>query len=146
MITFINNRIYELTPVKQNTNDFKHTSRNHGQSKLSHSTFATVNACFMWKGDHGIYLCQKFLNSSIKARREFIQKKGLCFNCIKNKHMVKECTSKSMCKYCNGKHNSLLHEIKETDKIIIEIVKMIKIKAIIIIKSYHYTAMLKRMV
>ena len=70
----------------------------------------------MCQNNHGLYSCQRFLNLSIKNRKEFIQKKGLCFNCIKSKHMVKDCTSNSMCRYCESKHNSLLHETKQVDK------------------------------
>ena len=39
-----------------------------------------------------------------------VKKHSLCFNCLSPSHSAKECASKVVCRHCNGKHHSLLHD------------------------------------
>ncbi|XP_065091616.1 uncharacterized protein LOC135712588 [Ochlerotatus camptorhynchus] len=43
-----------------------------------------------------------------QQRFEFVEKHGLCINCLKGTHLGKDCSSAS-CKQCYKKHHSLLH-------------------------------------
>lgn len=43
-----------------------------------------------------------------------MKSKGLCLNCLRGKHLAKDCISRN-CKICNKRHNSLLH-IENNDK------------------------------
>lgn len=71
----------------------------------------TVAKCGNCEGDHAIYQCEEFIQLS---RRQEIQRKKLCFNCLKAGHHAKECKATN-CKHCSKRHNTLLH-IGQEDK------------------------------
>ncbi|XP_011858178.1 PREDICTED: uncharacterized protein LOC105555746 [Vollenhovia emeryi] len=70
---------------------------------------ATKLQCSCCQGNHSIYACKEFKGLSVDERVRHIKSKGLCLNCLKSKHMVKDCASGG-CKTCNKRHNSLLHK------------------------------------
>lgn len=43
----------------------------------------------------------------VNERRESVRKKGLCFNCLRNNHLVSECKSGS-CNTCKRRHHTSL--------------------------------------
>ena len=40
---------------------------------------------------------------------DFVKLKNLCFICLRSGHSIKECKSKSTCRTCKKRHNTLLH-------------------------------------
>ena len=58
---------------------------------------------------HSIARCEIFQGQSCAARKQFVQQKCLCFNCLRKGHSVKDCPSKSRCRKCNGRHHTLIH-------------------------------------
>ena len=64
---------------------------------------------------HWLTKCEWFLKSSAEARKAFIAKQKLCYNCFSNKHSARECPSKRTCNVeeCGKKHHKLLHESKK---------------------------------
>ncbi|XP_040175623.1 uncharacterized protein LOC120908545 [Anopheles arabiensis] len=46
---------------------------------------------------------------SVADRKQLVQSKGLCFNCLSPAHRLRQCTS-SGCKICQQRHHTLLHE------------------------------------
>ena len=114
LITFINNRIYELSPLKDNISDnVKNKNYQPNKMKFTHTSSVATYKCFYCQDNHAIFTCPKFIALPISKRREYVKQKSLCFNCLRSKHLVKDCNSKFSCKYCNIKHNSLLHENKD---------------------------------
>ena len=88
--------------------DIKNKSENY-QSYQS-----TSMICSFCKQSHRIYTCPKFLNLSIADKYEKVKQLRLCFNCLKEGHGIKTCTSKSTCQKCKRKHHSLLHREEPT--------------------------------
>ena len=43
-------------------------------------------------------------------RRKDAKDLKLCYNCLSNKHQIKECKSKVSCRECNKRHHTLLHD------------------------------------
>lgn len=103
------------------------SSRPSGINKINHnkkSSLATkpVNnfKCIMCAAEHSIYKCPSFLKLSPPNRYDVIKSKNLCTNCLREGHKPINCYS-CTCKYCNLKHNSLLHfnnKNESTDKIV----------------------------
>ena len=67
------------------------------------------NKCGYCGEQHQIYKCEKFLKPSVDSRNEEVRKHGLCLNCLKRGHLVKDCKLSS-CRKCGSKHNSLIHK------------------------------------
>ena len=65
--------------------------------------------CVLCKGEHKLYNCDDFKQRSVSERRRIAKRKGLCFNCLVPKHMIKECRNEGRCKICKEKHSTLLH-------------------------------------
>ncbi|KAI5715931.1 hypothetical protein M8J77_024772 [Diaphorina citri] len=58
---------------------------------------------------HLIFRCPSFVALDTAARVDFVKANNLCFNCLGSNHQVSTCSSKSGCKKCGYKHNTLLH-------------------------------------
>ncbi|XP_051172241.1 uncharacterized protein LOC127288678 [Leptopilina boulardi] len=71
----------------------------------SQSTFS----CFNCKENHVLNNCSEFLKLSIDERKEFVKKKGLCYNCLRKNHFISECKSGN-CMKCHKRHHTLLHK------------------------------------
>ena len=46
---------------------------------------------------------------NLSEKRAFVLEKGLCLNCLKGKHIVKQCPSPHSCLKCGKRHHTLLH-------------------------------------
>ena len=68
--------------------------------------------CWLCGDNHRLKDCKTFISKSIAGRKQFIKEQKLCWNCLSNKHIVKECKSKFSCLKgsCNKRHHSLIHE------------------------------------
>ena len=55
------------------------------------------------------FKCEKFKTLDFKAKNALVFNSNLCFNCLQAGHLTKDYKSKSTCKVCTSKHNSLLH-------------------------------------
>ena len=73
-----------------------------GKSRINHS-------CPKCNKDHRLYTCDSFKSLDVESRNKFVKSKNLCFNCFLSNHVVSDCKSPTRCKYCNKRHNSLLH-------------------------------------
>jgi len=69
--------------------------------------------CAMCGGDHSIFQCKKFKESSPEARCKFARDNRLCFNCLKAGHMSKSCKLARTCSVpgCSQKHSRFLHQV-----------------------------------
>ena len=86
-----------------------YSSGNLNKMEFSHATTAQ-NKCLACNGQkHRIAYCQTFKEKSIAKKRSFLYEKGLCLNCLKGKHIVKQCPSPHSCLKCGERYHTLLH-------------------------------------
>lgn len=78
-----------------------------GKVTASHAITGDVK-CTYCKGHHLIYQCKSFQSLTVSERANQAKWKGLCLNCLRSKHLAKDCLSGG-CKSCGKKHNTLLH-------------------------------------
>ncbi|XP_052759046.1 uncharacterized protein LOC128202504 [Galleria mellonella] len=71
--------------------------------------YTTNFICPYCSESHRLANCKKFSKEEINTRREFVQSRGLCFNCLCSGHSVFACRQISRCRLCRRKHHSLLH-------------------------------------
>ncbi|XP_068246824.1 uncharacterized protein [Palaemon carinicauda] len=62
--------------------------------------------CCFCQGEHSGKLCTKY--ATLDSRRARIYELQLCFGCLRKGHRSFECTSRSNCFKCNGKHHTFL--------------------------------------
>lgn len=97
-----------ITVDKITPNKFTNEIR---QNKFKVVTTHVANShtgCPLCTGDHQLYSCSSFLRLSPSERRAKVQNLHVCFNCLTVGHRSIDCT-RSMCKKCSKKHNTLLH-------------------------------------
>lgn len=69
---------------------------------------STAHPCDQCDGHHFIVACEQFRGLTPAARREVVERKRLCFNCL-GRHSAKSCRSSQKCKTCSGRHHTMLH-------------------------------------
>ncbi|KAF6210060.1 hypothetical protein GE061_015816 [Apolygus lucorum] len=66
--------------------------------------------CLFCKGSHPIFYCNEFKAKPVPERWAIITGLKLCSNCFSTQHSnVEQCPSKSTCRVCSARHNSILH-------------------------------------
>ena len=74
------------------------------------------DVCAYCQGGHDIFRCDVFCcQLTAEERRVWVAKNKLCFICLKPEHGGKGCSSKRGCRFCGGKHNSIIHTTKKPD-------------------------------
>ena len=58
--------------------------------------------CWLCRENHRLKDCKGFLSKSVKDRKRYIKEQKLCWNCLSNKHIVRECKSKFSCSVKKG--------------------------------------------
>ncbi|XP_054708425.1 uncharacterized protein LOC129218227 [Uloborus diversus] len=73
------------------------------------AAFAKAINCTYCNSNHTIFRCPKFLGLNFRDRLEFVKKRKLCFNCLRENHDVYNCKVTMHCRVCSRKHHTLLH-------------------------------------
>ena len=81
------------------------------QKQASTSATPPTPRCIMCKGNHGIWECRVFKEKSPTQQAKVVAEAKLCFSCLREKHMFKQCPIPRKCRKdgCNSSHNTLLH-------------------------------------
>ena len=100
----------ERSPTKSVSKDSKSTA-----TPDSLGTASTVNTAFCpyhRTKSHDLENCQKFRDLNFSEQKDFLFKKGFCFNCASsNKHISKHCDkSRPQCKICGRSHVTAHHD------------------------------------
>ena len=91
------------------------TSSHKQQTVQSYN--ATSVHCPICSYQHRVFQCDRFKKMSLTERRNLAYSSKLCFNCLGDGHMTRDCSSKSTCEKCQKKHNTPLHpEMVDTRK------------------------------
>ncbi|XP_055615345.1 uncharacterized protein LOC129761635 [Toxorhynchites rutilus septentrionalis] len=114
LVSFIQKRsrvLQTITLSHTSIANSKTDLRIHRVNVSSHSaiTSANVKNCVVCRKDtHSTSSCDEFLKLQPKQRFSIAKRHGLCLNCLRSSHLVKDCPSSS-CRTCNKRHHTLLH-------------------------------------
>lgn len=93
-------------------------SRSNTRQSSFHAAASMNTNCNFCKGNHLIYHCKDFITLNFDERKNFIERNGLCYNCLIPNHTVLNCKHKTSCRRCGKRHHSLIHpENKTTDQV-----------------------------
>jgi len=69
------------------------------------------NSCCFCNFNHALEDCRSLRSRPYQERIQFIASKGLCFGCLSDKHVAKDCPQRKSCKFtsCPKKHPTVLH-------------------------------------
>ena len=75
------------------------------------SPSTSISNCIVCKGSHRLWECRVFKEKTTTQRGKVVAEAKLCFSCLRDKHMFRQCPSPRKCKKdgCNSSHNTLLH-------------------------------------
>ena len=65
--------------------------------------------CLWCKAMHPLDECAQFMKNPMDVKREFIRNNLICFGCLVQGHVAKNCKNRSICRQCKGKHATALH-------------------------------------
>ena len=71
--------------------------------------------CMDCGGSHSLSQCPQFQAKSLKQREAIVRGKGLCFNCLKKGHYLRDCRAEHQCRTCHRKHHTLLHRTRSPE-------------------------------
>ncbi|KAL7869711.1 hypothetical protein AOLI_G00136990 [Acnodon oligacanthus] len=69
-----------------------------------------TSCVFCEKVGHSLPECRKLIKKTITERVKFVQEKKLCFGCLKRGHRSKHCGDRNICKTCEKRHPTCLHD------------------------------------
>jgi len=79
----------------------------------THNTASSLYAgkvqCVYCNGEHYSASCERV--HELKECRELLLKSGCCFNCLKNNHKSKDCSSQRNCRYCHKRYHQSICEM-----------------------------------
>ncbi|XP_017489296.1 PREDICTED: uncharacterized protein LOC108377541 [Rhagoletis zephyria] len=103
---FLENRIQSLEVIKLAYDEPQKAAKPKTTVKGYHTSTATCPIC---SDKHIVQHCKQFKASS--AKKELVMCHKLCFNCLRQGHMLRVCPSEGRCTVCKAKHNTLLHGV-----------------------------------
>ena len=73
-------------------------------------------SCTLCNGKHLFWKCEKYVKLTDVEKFKLAQKQRLCYNCLRDGHQTKDCSSKISCfkKDCTDRHHSTLHDFFNT--------------------------------
>lgn len=104
---------------KEPTNKGRNRHGGHFNSHMPRNAYTYLNTnskgiiCPVCENDHYIQACPIFLQLEPQDRVNAVKRARLCLNCLRSGHLIKQCT-RSTCRKCQGKHNTLLHFSKQS--------------------------------
>ncbi|XP_060571807.1 uncharacterized protein LOC132729986 [Ruditapes philippinarum] len=92
-----------FTDARQKTGTGSHVTQNSARE-----TFDDQEQCIFCNEFHNAKYCTKV--TDVRARKDVIRNKHLCFNCLNNQHQVINCPSNYRCFKCRRKHHTSICE------------------------------------
>ncbi|CAB3983333.1 RNA-directed DNA polymerase from transposon X-element, partial [Paramuricea clavata] len=84
---------------------YKHSEQSHGYGTVKKGQ----DVCPLCDKQHKLEVCDEFLKKKVKERTEFAKSKGLCFSCLQQGHMARQCKGDIKCRTCKKPHATVLH-------------------------------------
>ena len=117
LLKFIDTRVRALEKIEKNSTKGQEKPKFCGQNSTtgsvsdrkfqSYATQLESRKCTVQPTDHSIAKTDEFKTMTPLQRKQFVQSKNLCFNCLRPGHAVANCPSKFSCRHCSNKHHSL---------------------------------------
>ena len=81
-------------------------------SKFAGKNEMKVVECSFCKKSHLFWKCDKYENLVNSEKFQYAKTKRLCYNCLREGHMTKDCTSRISCtkEGCSDRHHTTLHD------------------------------------
>ncbi|XP_045448684.1 uncharacterized protein LOC123657149 [Melitaea cinxia] len=98
---------------RNNTKSFVGINQKTKGSLNSNQVKSFTSVCIICSENHKVFECPIFIKKGIQERLADVTKYKLCANCLRQGHPVSECRF-GPCRECKQKHNSLLHESKQS--------------------------------
>ena len=95
---------------KQDNHEHNRISSFNAKTDTKQDDTQRQMTCWFCSEDHKIWNCTKFTQKTIEDRRKDAKDLKLCYNCLSKGHNIKACKSRILCKTCNKKHHTLLHD------------------------------------
>ena len=75
------------------------------------SPLKSISSCIVCKVSHRWWECRVFKEKTLTQRAKVVAEAKLCFSCLRDKHMFRQCQSPRKCRKhgCNSSHNALHH-------------------------------------
>ncbi|PIC12745.1 hypothetical protein B9Z55_028253 [Caenorhabditis nigoni] len=111
LIELLKTRPADTTELLANLDDLISIEESAKRAKIfdreERSTFVTTqktqNCKYCNRSNHRTFECKTV--PTLNARKEFIRKNNLCYNCLNHGHRLQECRS-PVCRKCQTKHNA----------------------------------------
>ncbi|XP_023236884.1 uncharacterized protein LOC111635960 isoform X2 [Centruroides sculpturatus] len=113
LISFLEKRSQILENINKTTFVKPRCSQDRVKPKSLFIKYNSMSHCILCKQNHPVYTCDSFLRLEASQRNDVVAKNNLCFNCLSDRHKLSSCNSKSCCKICRKRHNTLLHREKQ---------------------------------
>jgi len=85
------------------------------QEKQDHDSFNktfTTECVYCNMKNHWTAVCGRLGRLPFEEQRKFMKSKNLCFACLNGAHSYKQCENPAICKTCNDKHPTALHNMR----------------------------------
>ena len=78
------------------------------------SPLKPISNCIVCKGSHRLWECRDSKEKNPTQRAKVVAEAKLCFSCLRDKHMFRQCPSPRKCRKsgCNSSHKNLLHGVE----------------------------------
>lgn len=129
--SFLSTRIRTLEAIQSSLGTFKNidsrknSNSNNNYPKKNQSNANSVKSfnitlsnyeCCLCGEKHLLFRCDQFKSLPVIKRLEVVKRHKLCFNCLRQGHVVRKCTSKHDCMHCKQRHHSMLHRTRNPNK------------------------------
>ena len=101
-----------VTRTKASSKAFAANTQHKSNLKPQQSSpLTSISSCIVWKGSHRLLECRVFKEKTTTQRVKVVAEEKLCFSCLRDKHMFRQCKNSRKCKKygSNSSHNTLLH-------------------------------------
>ena len=73
-------------------------------------------SCISCSGNHDLDACKEFQKKPLEERQKWIKSKGICFGCLEQGHLNKNCQNRKKCRECQKRHPTAFHDFYEARK------------------------------
>ncbi|KAJ8719806.1 hypothetical protein PYW08_011981 [Mythimna loreyi] len=106
--TLEENKINKLKSEPVKAKSLVINNNNSTNSKNTNKNYKRKSCPLCDDESHQLFNCESFRSLPVESRISKVREFKVCLNCLRFGHVAKKCFL-SNCKYCNEKHNTLLH-------------------------------------